>query len=64
LNGVNEFVDRGDFKLNQGVYTVMSFNRGLDSDKPNRVDAFTRGNAGTMMALDVAALQQMYGAWS
>ena len=47
----------GDYDLNQGVYTIMSYNDGLNGDA-----SLTTGNAATPMALDIAALQALYGA--
>lgn len=62
LNGVNDpFDDYGDFDLNQGVYTALSYNGGLQvaGDVGARSTAFGYG-AGPM-ALDIALLQQKYG---
>ncbi len=52
------FGDLGDFDLNQEVYTIMSYNSGLTGTPQN----LTMGNASTPMALDIALLQEMYGA--
>jgi len=51
--------DRGDFGLNQGIWTTMSYNEGW-----NRVPPFptSYGYQGTPMAFDIAALQVLYGA--
>ena len=57
------FGDYGDFDLNQGVYTTMSYNRGWQtnpSGEPAPISAF--GYQGTPMALDIAVLQAKYGA--
>jgi serralysin len=57
------FGDYGDFALNQGVYTTMSYNRGWDTNpdgKPAGTSAY--GYQGTPMALDIAVLQAKYGA--
>ena len=53
----------GDFGLNQGVYTTMTYNDGwpLDSyGKPPTGAAY--GFQGMPMALDIAVLQEKYGA--
>ena len=47
----------GDFGLNQGVYTTMSYNEGLGD--PGSLDY---GYQGTPMAFDIAAIQHLYGA--
>jgi hypothetical protein len=53
----------GDFGLNNGVYTTMSYNDGWDKDGPNGAAPTNDwGYQGTMMAFDVAVLQQKYGA--
>lgn len=46
----------GTHDLNQGVYTVMSYNR-TTGDNANIID----GTPATPMALDIAALQALYG---
>lgn len=51
------FGDYGDFNLNQGVYTTMSYNAGLAGSP--RSDNY--GNEAGPMALDIAALQELYG---
>jgi serralysin len=51
--------DEGDFGLNQGIWTTMTYNDGWD-DVPPVADAF--GYQGTPMAFDIAALQYLYGA--
>lgn len=52
--------DTGDFGLNQGVWTTMSYNEGLVSNGLSANSAF--GLQGTPMALDIAAIQYLYGA--
>jgi serralysin len=53
----------GDFGLNNGVYTTMSYNDGWDKDGPNGAAPTNDwGYQGTLMAFDVAVLQQKYGA--
>jgi Ca2+-binding RTX toxin-like protein len=68
LHGVSNDEDRGDFDLNQGIYTVMTYNSGWETapqgepTKPDgKLDA-TFGWAGTPMAFDIAVIQQKYGA--
>ncbi len=57
---LGDFTDTGDFELNQGVWTTMSYNSGLKSNSLNANSAF--GLQGTPMALDIAAIQYLYGA--
>ena len=63
LNGVTSAFDSfGTGNLNQGVFTVMSYNDGWTSQNGSlRVDATYGGSTG-FGALDIAALQAMYGA--
>ncbi len=49
----------GDNGMNQGIWTTMSYNDGWDAH-PSGSDAY--GWQGTLMALDIAALQALYGA--
>lgn len=49
----------GDFKLNQGVWTVMSYNDPVYYQDINRTDNWWQA---TPMAFDVAAIQYLYGA--
>lgn len=56
----------GDNKLNQGIWTTMSYNDGLDTNEyldaiGNRVIT-GYGYQGTPMAFDIAAIQYLYGA--
>jgi len=55
------FGDTGDYGLNQGVYTTMSYNDGLvySGGDPGTLDY---GYQGTPMAFDIAAIQYLYGA--
>ena len=58
------FEDYGDFNLNQGLYTMMSYNDGWPRDPNGRLDPINvpnYGYEGTPMALDIAALQYLYG---
>ncbi|MEG3987638.1 M10 family metallopeptidase [Microcoleus sp. S28C3] len=59
--GVTAFGDTGDYGLNQGVYTTMSYNAGLvnSGGDPGTLDY---GYQGTPMAFDIAAIQHLYGA--
>jgi len=53
----------GDLSLNQGLYTIESYNRTVTSDGINTFS--TRGEGITPitpMALDIAAIQMLYGA--
>src|SRR5262245_24353190 len=68
MHGVNDSEDHGDFDLNQGIYTVMSYNTGWETapqgepTKPDgKLDA-RFGWTGTPMAFDIAVIQQKYGA--
>lgn len=55
----------GVFDLNQGVYTVMSYNDAWqqhpDGPSPFTADGVDNGWSGTLSAFDIAALQQRYG---
>ena len=57
--GVDNSRDTGDFGLNQGIWTTMSYNDGWRTAPSNSYDY---GWQGTPMALDIAALQAIYGA--
>lgn len=52
--------DTGDFGLNQGVWTTMSYNDGLLAN--NLPLGSELGYQGTPMAFDIAAIQYLYGA--
>ncbi|MBU2980677.1 hypothetical protein KO498_02510 [Lentibacter algarum] len=62
----SSFGDYGNYNFNQGVYTTMTYNSG--NDGPGGVKGDVGGPGGEWgfeagpMALDIAALQQMYGA--
>jgi Ca2+-binding RTX toxin-like protein len=60
--GIDDFdpSDLGDYDLNQGIFTVMSYNVGWTGEPTDRVAGY--GKAITPMAFDVAALQALYGA--
>ncbi|WP_439153795.1 M10 family metallopeptidase C-terminal domain-containing protein [Yoonia sp.] len=53
------FGDFGDFNLNQTVYTIMSYNDGYAAAPSQDNDT---GSAMGPMALDIAMLQEIYGA--
>jgi Ca2+-binding RTX toxin-like protein len=59
--GVDNDQAMGDHKLNQGIYTVMSYVDGWRDRFPNHVNP-DFGWTGTPMALDIAAIQAIYGA--
>lgn len=62
MKGVTSpFGDYGDYDLNQGVFTTMSYNDGYQSLTGSN-PSLAYGYQGTMMALDIAVLQQKYGA--
>ncbi len=58
ING--DSTDTGDFGLNQGVWTTMSYNEGLVAN--GLYEDTTLGIQATPMAFDVAAIQYLYGA--
>ena len=55
------FGDYGDYNLNQGIFTVMSYNDGWGSQFPSH-GSLGYGWEATPMALDIAAIQAIYGA--
>jgi serralysin len=52
----------GTFNLNQGIYTTMSYNDGWPLHPSGENFDPNFGYQGSMMAFDIAALQQLYGA--
>jgi serralysin len=52
----------GDFDLNQGIWTTMSYNDGWQTAPQGNSPSDDYGYQGTLMALDVAMLQIKYGA--
>ena len=67
LPGVSSPYDAGDHKLNQNVYTVMSYNEvgmSLEDGTPISPYALTSYGYQTLGAFDIAALQHLYGASS
>lgn len=57
-----DFGSYGALNLNQGVYTVMSYNSGWELNPDGQSASFNFGYDGTMMAWDIAVLQEKYGA--
>ena len=56
----SDFFDYGTHGLNQGIYTVMTYNSGWhERDEPISHEF---GTSGSLMALDIAMLQLIYGA--
>ncbi|MFC3072633.1 M10 family metallopeptidase C-terminal domain-containing protein [Shinella pollutisoli] len=68
MQGVSAaFGDYGDFNLNQGIYTTMSYNDGWHTaphvpELNPSASTYGFGWQGTLMALDIAVLQEKYGA--
>ena len=63
FRGVSSSSDLGDADLNQGVYTMMSYNDGWKTDPDGVPPTFgAYGYEGTPMAIDIAVLQKKYGA--
>ena len=59
------FDDYGTNSQNQGIYTLMSYNDGWPEMYPNHLPNANKegyGWSGTPMALDIAAIQEIYGA--
>lgn len=62
---IDPFGDYGDFNLNQGIYTMMTYNDGWQTGPNGPLDptVISRyGYEGSPMAFDIAALQFLYGA--
>jgi serralysin len=57
----SEFDSYGTYRLNQGIFTTMSYNQGWHARYPNH-DDINYGYQMTPMALDIAAIQAIYGA--
>jgi len=63
MDGVSSpFGDLGDFNLNQGIYTTMTYNDGWQTAPHGTSPALGYGFQGTPMAFDIAVLQSLYGA--
>ena len=60
--GVSRASDLGDYDLNQGVYTMMSYNDGWRTNPHGPPPSVQYGYEGTPMAIDIAVLQSKYGA--
>lgn len=61
--GVTDAFDSfGTFDLNQGIYTMMSYNDGWQLHPAGENTANEYGWEGTLMAFDVAMMQKLYGA--
>ncbi len=56
------FGSYGKADLNQGVYTTMSYNDGWQTNPDGSPPSLDYGYQGTPMALDIAVLQEKYGA--
>ena len=62
MDGVGSaFGDYGDYDLNQGIYTIMSYNDGWGAEFPNHSE-LGYGYSSGPMALDIALAQELYGA--
>ena len=59
--GVSGSGNRGRFGLNQGVYTMMSYNDGWETNPAGEPPGYDYGFEGTPMAIDIAVLQKKYG---
>jgi len=55
------FDDLGALDLNQGIYTTMTYNDGWQTNPDGQNSNHKYGWQGTMMAFDVAVLQEKYG---
>lgn len=67
LPGVSSSSDTGDYKLNQNIYTVMSYNEiGTSLADGTQISPYALSSYGfqTLGAFDIAALQHLYGASS
>jgi len=53
----------GDFDLNQGIYTMMSYEDGWQTSPYGQADTVNEGYGwlGSLMALDIAVIQDKYG---
>ncbi|MGF1516101.1 MAG: M10 family metallopeptidase [Elainellaceae cyanobacterium] len=60
FHSVYDSEDTGDYGINQGIWTTMSYNDGLEDN--DLFDGSEYGYQGTPMALDIAAIQHLYGA--
>lgn len=60
--GVSDDGDFGKYKLNQGIYTTMTYNDGWEKGPDDGSPSLKYGYQGTPMAIDIAVLQAKYGA--
>jgi hypothetical protein len=58
---IDPFNSIGTYAMNQGVYTMMSYNDGWLTAPWGQGSTLSAGNQSTPMALDIALLQQRYG---
>lgn len=56
-----DFDDYGDFDLNQGIFTTMSYNSGYHTGSTGSGPRSSYGFESGPMALDIAVLQSLYG---
>lgn len=59
--GVTGAQSLGDFGLNQGIYTMMTYNDGGQYPSDGQTPSLNYGYQATPMAFDVATLQYLYG---
>ncbi|EEX14650.1 peptidase domain protein [Citreicella sp. SE45] len=63
MTGVDGSSDTGTFSLNQGIFTVMSYNSSfVEGPVGTPAPDTNSGSMGSFMAFDIALLQQKYGA--
>ena len=63
MTGVGGSSDTGAFSLNQGIFTVMSYNSSfVEGPVGTPAPGTDSGSMGSFMAFDIALLQQKYGA--
>ncbi|KMW57774.1 Alkaline phosphatase [Candidatus Rhodobacter oscarellae] len=63
MTGVSSaFGDYGTYGLNQGIWTTMSYNDGWQTAPHGQTPSTNYGYQGTLMTLDIAELQNTYGA--
>ncbi|WP_210530029.1 M10 family metallopeptidase [Rubellimicrobium arenae] len=60
--GAKSDTDIGEFGMNQGVFTMMGYNDGWQTAPEGLSPSDTWGYQATPMAIDIAALQKLYGA--
>ncbi len=62
MNGLGSSASLGPYGLNQSVYTAMSYNDGWPTSPNGGPPTFDYGYSQTFGALDIAVLQEYYGA--